>query len=59
MAMLEQTLEGIHPTERSSVLAVAHEWVVTVDHKRLGLMYMGAAPFISGAPLPAAGPGAR
>ena len=42
MAMLEQTLEGIHPTERSSVLAVAHEWVVTVDHKRLGLMYIAS-----------------
>jgi cytochrome c oxidase subunit I len=42
MAMLEQTLEGIHPTERPSVLTLAHEWVVTVDHKRLGLMYIAS-----------------
>jgi len=42
MAMLEETLEGIHPTERPSVLTLAHEWVVTVDHKRLGLMYIAS-----------------
>jgi cytochrome c oxidase subunit 1 len=42
MAMLEQTLEGIHPAERPSVLAATHEWVVTVDHKRLGLMYIAS-----------------
>jgi cytochrome c oxidase subunit I len=42
MTKLEQTLEGTHPVGRSSLLAAAHEWVVTVDHKRLGLMYIGS-----------------
>jgi cytochrome c oxidase subunit 1 len=42
MTTLEHTLEGIRPTGRSSLLAAAHEWVVTVDHKRLGLMYVGS-----------------
>jgi len=40
--MLEQTMEGIHPVERPSVLTIAHEWVVTVDHKRLGLLYIAS-----------------
>src|SRR5262244_3842505 len=26
--------------ERSGALAILHEWVVTVDHKRLGIMYV-------------------
>src|SRR5499427_10942237 len=26
--------------ESSGVLAILHEWVVTVDHKRLGIMYV-------------------
>src|SRR5262245_43498071 len=26
--------------ERSGALAVLHDWVVTVDHKRLGIMYV-------------------
>src|SRR5262250_1839351 len=26
--------------ERSGVLAILHDWVVTVDHKRLGIMYV-------------------
>src|SRR5499426_3175552 len=28
------------PSESSGVLATLHEWVVTVDHKRLGIMYV-------------------
>src|SRR5215813_14217272 len=27
-------------SEASGVLAILHEWVVTVDHKRLGIMYV-------------------
>jgi cytochrome c oxidase subunit I len=42
MTTLEQTLEGTRPAGRASLLAAAHEWVVTVDHKRLGLMYVGS-----------------
>ena len=28
------------PSESSGVLAILHDWVVTVDHKRLGIMYV-------------------
>src|SRR2546425_10818368 len=28
--------------ERAGLLAMLHEWVVTVDHKRLGVMYVVA-----------------
>src|SRR5262245_6961548 len=28
------------PSESSGVLAILHDWVVTVDHKRLGVMYI-------------------
>src|SRR5437867_2583920 len=28
------------PSEPSGVLAILHDWVVTVDHKRLGIMYV-------------------
>src|SRR2546427_8828144 len=28
------------PSESSGVLAILHDWVVTVDHKRLGVMYV-------------------
>ncbi|HUO60675.1 MAG TPA: cbb3-type cytochrome c oxidase subunit I, partial [Candidatus Acidoferrales bacterium] len=27
--------------ERTGLLALLHDWVVTVDHKKIGLMYMG------------------
>src|SRR5499425_2464879 len=27
-------------SESSGILAILHEWVVTVDHKRLGIMYV-------------------
>jgi cytochrome c oxidase subunit I len=42
MAIAEETLEGIRPVARDSVLAAAHEWIVSVDHKRLGLMYVAS-----------------
>src|SRR5438132_1388573 len=28
------------PSESSGVLAILHDWLVTVDHKRLGIMYV-------------------
>src|SRR5215469_16622509 len=31
--------------ERKSLSETLHEWVITVDHKRLGLMYIGVALF--------------
>ena len=35
--------ETVAPPPRSLWLEVLHSWVTTVDHKRLGLMYMGYA----------------
>ena len=38
---MEQTIAQPRPIEaRESVLLKLHEWVITVDHKRLGLMYI-------------------
>src|SRR5437016_5268665 len=35
------TVRDAAPTsEQSGILAVLHDWVVTVDHKRLGIMYV-------------------
>ena len=43
MAVLDPTATVAPGTaERPSLLAVLHEWVVTVDHKRLGLMYVAS-----------------
>src|SRR5262245_33649324 len=33
-------LEGAPTAGSSGVLAILHDWVVTVDHKRLGIMYV-------------------
>ena len=33
------------PVSRPPLPAVLHEWITTVDHKRLGLMYIGMALF--------------
>jgi cytochrome c oxidase subunit I len=43
MATLDQTIAGA-PAEREAapLSSRLHEWVVTVDHKRLGLMYIGS-----------------
>ena len=41
MAVVDQTIAQPRPIEaRESVLLKLHEWVITVDHKRLGLMYI-------------------
>jgi cytochrome c oxidase subunit 1 len=43
MAILDSTLTAPREkAEGASVLSVLHEWVVTVDHKRLGLMYIAS-----------------
>jgi cytochrome c oxidase subunit 1 len=34
---------GSHEQSRSAWYEIAHEWVTTVDHKKLGLMYIGSA----------------
>ena len=43
MAVLDPTV-AVTPraANRTSALAVLHDWVVTVDHKRLGLMYVAS-----------------
>jgi cytochrome c oxidase subunit I len=43
MAVLDPTV-AVTPRagSRTPVLALLHEWVVTVDHKRLGLMYIAS-----------------
>jgi cytochrome c oxidase subunit I len=35
--------ETMTPSKKRLVLEVLHEWVTTVDHKKLGLMYIGYA----------------
>ena len=35
-------------SESSGVLAMLHEWVVTVDHKRLGVMYVVTGSALGG-----------
>jgi cytochrome c oxidase subunit 1 len=42
MAAVDRTLGGVAADERVSRLERLHEWVTTVDHKRLGVMYIGA-----------------
>ena len=43
MAVLDPTAGAtLRTAGRTSVLATLHEWVVTVDHKRLGLMYIAS-----------------
>jgi cytochrome c oxidase subunit 1 len=43
MPGLDSTLDTtVAPGERASGLGVLHEWVVTVDHKRLGIMYVAS-----------------
>lgn len=41
MAVLDPTLAVTAPV-RATALGRVHEWVVTVDHKRLGLMYIAS-----------------
>ena len=43
MPGLDSTLDvAAVPAERASGLGALHEWVVTVDHKRLGIMYVAS-----------------
>jgi cytochrome c oxidase subunit I len=39
-AVVDQTQQ---PRERKLVLEVLHDWIATVDHKKIGLMYIGYA----------------
>src|SRR4029077_1610488 len=44
MTVVDHALPGIRAAdERLSVVERLHEWVVTVDHKRLGVMYIVSA----------------
>jgi len=40
MVILEPTADAVPVAQREPVLARLHEWFITVDHKRLGLMYI-------------------
>src|SRR5215468_148087 len=40
MAAIDHTLPGAPPAATPTVLERLHEWVITVDHKRLGIMYI-------------------
>jgi len=43
MATAEYPLEQSRATKEWSLPAVLHDWVITVDHKRLGIMYIVAS----------------
>src|SRR5262249_13375270 len=40
MAVVEEPLELAHRPAAPSWTAVLHEWVTTVDHKKIGIMYV-------------------
>src|SRR5262245_27013308 len=43
MAAVDHTLTGTRAArEQPSVMELLHEWVITVDHKRLGIMYIAS-----------------
>src|SRR5271167_1352980 len=42
---IDGSLDLTPPREREGLLETLHSWVVTVDHKKLGLMYMMLAIF--------------
>ncbi|MGH7134021.1 MAG: cytochrome c oxidase subunit I [Phycisphaerales bacterium] len=42
MAALDHTLPGARVATKPSVVELLHDWVVTVDHKRLGVMYFAS-----------------
>src|SRR5215468_1099068 len=44
MAVIDQTVAVATPAaEELPLLGILHDWVVTVDHKRLGIMYLACA----------------
>src|SRR6267142_1212011 len=45
MATTGYTAAGFGKTEALPVPSRLHEWIVTVDHKRLGIMYIASALF--------------
>ena len=40
----EIALGAVDDADSLPILGKLHEWVVTVDHKRLGIMYIGGRP---------------
>ena len=40
MAVVEETRAQVHERAGPPWTAVLHEWVTTVDHKRLGILYI-------------------
>jgi len=43
MTVVDHALAGARPAdERASVVERLHDWVITVDHKRLGVMYIAS-----------------
>ncbi len=45
MATKTDSAEGVRTTEELLLPSKLHEWIVTVDHKRLGIMYIATALF--------------
>jgi cytochrome c oxidase subunit I len=45
MATTNYIAEGLRDTETIPVPSKLHEWIVTVDHKRLGIMYIATSLF--------------
>ena len=46
----EIAIRTVEETADLPVLGKLHEWVVTIDHKRLGIMYIGGGLFFSWSP---------
>src|SRR5215468_11636306 len=42
MSVMSETMPGAGAEARRPLLGVLHEWVTTVDHKRLGIMYVSS-----------------
>ena len=42
MSTLAPSVTRVEADERRTWLEHLHEWIVTVDHKRLGIMYVAA-----------------
>src|SRR5712671_7836604 len=45
MATITHVPNGVGKTETLQVPSKLHEWIVTVDHKRLGIMYIATSLF--------------
>ncbi len=42
---ISDSVISLQPSESRSLSETLHSWIITVDHKKLGLMYIGLALF--------------